>query len=169
MCALTYLLLRVFFKLLICMNAYVVFNCYLFLWCVCRSKAHYRWCCVCCFEMLTLNKTCLNLTSSSVMFQTSMKPKLESITLCQWSMANISIMYKLLENMALNLELLCDYMSDTKRIYQLVTCYDMPVIFYDREYTSTQISLDTYVLHLVFCSRRSHQHNNTMSGFKGQP
>ena len=27
-------------KLLICVHAFVVFNCYLFLYCVCRSKAH---------------------------------------------------------------------------------------------------------------------------------
>ncbi|CAC5418431.1 TTN [Mytilus coruscus] len=67
------------------------------------------------------------------------KPKLESITLCQWSMANISIMYKLLETGALNPQNYLDYMSYSKRIYQLITCYDMvSVFFYDREYRCLQ-------------------------------
>ncbi|CAC5365146.1 unnamed protein product [Mytilus coruscus] len=67
------------------------------------------------------------------------KPKLESITLCQWSMANISIMYKLLETGALNSQNYLDYMSYSKRIYQLITCYDMvSVFFYDREYRCLQ-------------------------------
>lgn len=69
--------------------------------------------------------------------------------------------------MALNLEL-CDYMSDTKRIYPLATCYDMPVIFYDREYRRLQ-----HQHKLVFFSCRFRQHNTMSggmkSGFKGQP
>ena len=77
------------------------------------------------------------------------------------------IMYKLLENMALNLEL-CDYMSDTKQTYPLATCYDMPVIFYDREYRRLQ-----HQHKLVYFSRRFRQHNTMSggmkSGFKGQP
>jgi hypothetical protein len=45
MCALTYLLYfatmsAFILKLLICVHAFVVFNYYLFLYCVCRSKAH---------------------------------------------------------------------------------------------------------------------------------
>jgi hypothetical protein len=75
-----------------------------------------------------------NLISSSeggqLVFKSGpLKPKLESVTLCQWSMANISIMYKLLETGALNLEKKNYYMSYTKRIYQLVTCYDMTSVF----------------------------------------
>ena len=75
-----------------------------------------------------------NLISSSeggqLVFKSGpLKPKLESVTLCQWSMANISIMYNLLETGALNLEKKIDYMSYTKRIYQLVTCYDMTSVF----------------------------------------
>lgn len=67
------------------------------------------------------------------------KPKLESISLSDWSVANLSIMYKLLESGDLASTSQHDYLSYTKRIYQLVKFYEITsVFFYDREYRCLQ-------------------------------
>ncbi|CAG2200278.1 unnamed protein product [Mytilus edulis] len=67
------------------------------------------------------------------------KPKLESLSLCQWSSANLSIMYKLLSSGDLPQTQLLDYLSYTARIYNLVASCDMvSVFFYDREYRQLQ-------------------------------
>ena len=55
-CALTYLLFcyhECFFLSLICMHAFVVFKCDLFLCCICRLKSHSNLCCICCFNITT--------------------------------------------------------------------------------------------------------------------
>ncbi|CAG2234982.1 unnamed protein product [Mytilus edulis] len=60
------------------------------------------------------------------------KPKLESLSLCQWSSANLSIMYKLLSSGDLPQTQLLDYLSYTARIYNLVASCDMVSgFFYD--------------------------------------
>ena len=67
------------------------------------------------------------------------KPKLESISLSDWSVANLSIMYKLIESGDLASTFQHDYLSYTKRIYQLIKFYEMTsVFFYDREYRCLQ-------------------------------
>ena len=42
-----------FFLSLICIHAFVVFKCYLFLCCICRLKSHSNLCCICCFNITT--------------------------------------------------------------------------------------------------------------------
>lgn len=67
------------------------------------------------------------------------KPKLELISLCQWSMASLAILYKMLEEGSLSQANIIDYLSYTTRIYQLITTHDMTsVLFYDREYRRLQ-------------------------------
>ena len=48
------------------------------------------------------------------------KPKLELISLCQWSMASLAILYKMLEEDSLSQANKIDYLSYTTRIYQLI-------------------------------------------------
>ncbi|CAC5422626.1 unnamed protein product [Mytilus coruscus] len=67
------------------------------------------------------------------------KPKLETVTMCQWSMANLAILHKLLGEGLLDQGQVLDYLSYTTRIYQLITSHDMvSVFFYDREYRRLQ-------------------------------
>ncbi|CAC5422338.1 unnamed protein product [Mytilus coruscus] len=67
------------------------------------------------------------------------KPKLETVTMCQWSMANLAILHKLLGEVLLDHGQVLDYLSYTTRIYQLITSHDMvSVFFYDREYRRLQ-------------------------------
>ena len=67
------------------------------------------------------------------------KPKLELISLCQWSMASLAILYKMLEEDSLSQANIIDYLYYTKMIYQLITTHDMTsVLSYDREYRRLQ-------------------------------
>lgn len=67
------------------------------------------------------------------------KPKLGSLTLCQWSIANMSILYKLSREGKLSGPSLMDYLSYTTKIYQLVQRYNLAsVLLYDREYRKLQ-------------------------------
>ncbi|XP_062605897.1 uncharacterized protein LOC134267691 [Saccostrea cucullata] len=67
------------------------------------------------------------------------KPKLENISLSQWSVANLAILQKLLQENALSPNHMLDYLSYTTRVYQLLASYEIKsVFFYDREYRKLQ-------------------------------
>lgn len=67
------------------------------------------------------------------------KPKLESVTVCQWSIANLEILNKLIETKDLKHEDMLDYLSYTFKVYQLLNTHDKTSVFqYDREYRSMQ-------------------------------
>ena len=67
------------------------------------------------------------------------KPKLESITLAQWSVANLAILYRLLGDGKLDATNILDYLSYTTKICQLVQKFNLvSVLLYDREYRRLQ-------------------------------
>ena len=67
------------------------------------------------------------------------KPKLSSVTLPQWSVANLAIMSRLTEDGKLIGEAVTDYLSYTTRIYLMLQRYDITSVFlYDREYRRLQ-------------------------------
>lgn len=69
------------------------------------------------------------------------KPKLENLTLSQWSVANLSILYKLSRDGKLTGPSMMDYLSYTTKVYQLVQRYNLISVFlYDREYRKLQAS-----------------------------
>ena len=71
------------------------------------------------------------------------KPKLENITLSQWSIANLAILYKLAGEGKLMGENLMDYLSYTTKEYQLVQRFSLiSVLLYDREYRRLQASMN---------------------------
>ena len=63
------------------------------------------------------------------------KPKLESVTLAQWSVANLAILYHLLGEGKLDAPNILDYLSYTTKICQLEQNFNLvSVLMYDREY-----------------------------------
>ena len=71
------------------------------------------------------------------------KPRIENITLCQWSVANLAILYKLVGENKLQGPALMDYLSYSTKIYQLVQKFSLvSVMLYDREYRKLQASLN---------------------------
>ena len=67
------------------------------------------------------------------------KPKLEAVTLAQWSVANLGILYKLLGEGKLDSKSILDYLSYTTKICQLVQRFNLvSVLLYDREYRRLQ-------------------------------
>ena len=71
-----------------------------------------------------------------IIVKSGVKPKLEVITLSQWS-----TMYRLLGEGKLGDEGLIDYLSYNTKIYQLTQRYEnVSVYFYYREYTKLQAS-----------------------------
>ena len=96
------------------------------------------------------------------------KPKLESLTLSQWSIANLAILYKLVNENKLVGPNLMDYLSYTTKVYQLVQRFSLgSVLLYDREYHKLQSSMnfrwgtDVQHLHTLFLQSRS---NNGSQG-----
>ena len=90
------------------------------------------------------------------------KTKLESLTLSQWSVANLSILYKLVNENKLIGPALMDYLSYTTKVYQLVQRFSLvSVILFDREYRKLQSSMgfrwgtDVQHLHTLFLQARS--------------
>ena len=66
------------------------------------------------------------------------KPKLENLTLCQWSKANLAILHKLVGE-GLSGEGIMDYLSYTTRVYQLFATQESQSVFlYDRKYRKHQ-------------------------------
>ena len=53
------------------------------------------------------------------------KPKLEAVTLAQWSIANLGILYKLLEEGKLDSKSILAYLSYTTKICQLVQRFNL--------------------------------------------
>ncbi|MES9970253.1 MAG: hypothetical protein ABW092_09480, partial [Candidatus Thiodiazotropha sp.] len=71
------------------------------------------------------------------------KPKLENVTLAQWSVANLAILYKLLGDNKLHAGNILDYLSYTTKFCQLVQKFSLvSVLMYDREYRKLQSSHD---------------------------
>ena len=67
------------------------------------------------------------------------KPKLESVTLAQWSVANLAILYRLLGEGKLEAPNIMDYLSYTTKICQLVQKFNLvSVLMYYREYRKLQ-------------------------------
>lgn len=61
------------------------------------------------------------------------KPKLENLTLSQWSIANLAILYKLVRENKLGGDSMLDYLSYTTKVYQLVQRFSLPsVLLYDQ-------------------------------------
>ena len=70
------------------------------------------------------------------------RPKLENMTLSQWSVANRAILYQLVRENKLQGPSLFDYLSYTTKVYQLVQRYNLiSVLLYDREYRKLQAAL----------------------------
>ena len=71
------------------------------------------------------------------------KPKLETVSLSQWTIANLAILYKLHGESRLTGEGMLDYLSYTTKICQLVQRYNLvSVLLYDREYRKLQCAHD---------------------------
>lgn len=67
------------------------------------------------------------------------KPKLENVSLAQWSVANLAILYRLISESKLHAGNILDYLSYTTKICQLVQKYTIvSVLLYDREYRQLQ-------------------------------
>lgn len=90
------------------------------------------------------------------------KPKLESITLSQWSVANLAILYKLVNDGKLVGSHLMDYLSYSTKVYQLVQRYSLTsILLFDREYRKLQGTMnfrwgtDVQHLHTLFLQPRA--------------
>ena len=90
------------------------------------------------------------------------KPRLESLTLSQWSVANLAILYRLVNEGKLVGPNLMDYLSYTTKVYQLVQRFSLSsVLLYDREYRKLQASMsfhwgtDVQHLHTLFLQPRA--------------
>lgn len=82
-----------------------------------------------------------------------LKPRLESLSVQQWSLANLAIMDKLVRDGMLDKQGILDYMSHTAYMYRLMlTKEESSVFLYDREYRREQVlhgfRWGTHVLHL---------------------
>ena len=93
------------------------------------------------------------------------KPKLESLTLSQWSIANLAILYKMVGENVLVGQSMLDYLSYTTKVYQLVQRFSlMSVLLYDREYRKLQSQMgfrwgtDVPHLHTVWLQSRERPH-----------
>lgn len=92
------------------------------------------------------------------------KPKLENLSLSQWSIANMAILYKLVGEGKLVGPALMDYLSYTTKFYQLIQkCNLTSVLLYDREYRQLQASMgfrwgtDVQHLHTLHLQTRDKQ------------
>ena len=107
----------------------------------------------------------------------SKKPRLESLTLSQWSIANLAILYQLVNDGKLAGPSLMDYLSYTTKVYQLVQRFSLPLtLLYDREYRKLHSSMnfhwgtDVQHLHTLFLQPRASlgpQGNQTNGQKKG--
>ena len=89
------------------------------------------------------------------------EPKFESLTLSQWSVATLSILYKLVGENKLVSSALMDYLSYTTKVYQLVQWFSLvSVLLTDREYRKLQASMGfrwgTDVQHLYTLFLQAH-------------
>ena len=102
------------------------------------------------------------------------RPKLENVTLAQWSVANLAILYKLHGEDKLTEEGLLDYLSYTTKICQLVQRYNsVSVLLYVREYRKLQCArefrwgTDVPHLHSVYLQPRVPRPNPIQNGSWG--
>ena len=98
------------------------------------------------------------------------KPILENLTLSQWSIANMAILYKLINEGKLLGSSLLDYLSHTTKIYQLVQRFNLPsVLLYDRECRKLQAAMnfrwgtDVQHLHKLHLTPRDRPQTHTSS------
>ncbi|MES9879858.1 MAG: hypothetical protein ABW185_03155, partial [Sedimenticola sp.] len=101
------------------------------------------------------------------------RPKLDTLTLCQWSVANLSILYRLVGDNKLPGPALMDYLSYTTKIYQLVQKYSLISVFlYDREYRKLQANMnfrwgtDVQHLHTLMLQSRDRPVNQSSQGVR---
>ena len=67
------------------------------------------------------------------------KPRLESLTVNQWSVANIAIMHKLVQDGTLPLSQVFDYLSYSTYMYRLMSAYELVSVYlFNREYRKLQ-------------------------------
>jgi hypothetical protein len=68
------------------------------------------------------------------------KPKLETVSICEWAIANIAIMYRLSEDGLLSgVSNMLDYQSYTVRVFELFQRFQhSSVLLFDREYRKLQ-------------------------------
>jgi hypothetical protein len=67
------------------------------------------------------------------------KPRLDTIGLEQWSIANLAILYQLMADGKIQNASVIDYLSYTAKIYQLCQRFEQSSVwFYDREYRRLQ-------------------------------
>ncbi len=101
------------------------------------------------------------------------KPRLEALTLCQWSIANLSILYKFVGDGKLHGAAMMDYLSYTTKVYQLVQRFSLVSVFqYDREYRKMQAEMGfrwgTDVQHLHTLCLQPRERQLAQNGKKGQ-
>ena len=99
------------------------------------------------------------------------KPKLSSLTIPQWSVANLAILSRLQDEGRLDATSTLDYLSYTTRIYQLLQRYDqVSVYLYDCEYRRLQTQMGfrwgTEVSHLqaVWLKEQGPRTNGSSTG-----
>lgn len=74
-----------------------------------------------------------------IVVKSEVKPKLESITLSPWSIANLALLHRLLGDGELRDQVIVDYLSYTTKIYQLTQWYEnASVYFSDCKYPKLQ-------------------------------
>ena len=74
-----------------------------------------------------------------IVIKSGAKPKLDGITISQWSIANLAILYVLVGEGKLVGQAVLDYLAYSTKIYQLTQRYEnTSVYFYDREYRKLQ-------------------------------
>ena len=85
------------------------------------------------------------------------KPPLESLNLSQWSVANLAILYKLVNEGNLVGPSMMDYLSYSIKVYQLIQRFSLvSVLLYNREYRKLQSTMgfrwgtDVQHLHTLF-------------------
>ena len=70
------------------------------------------------------------------------KPRLENLTLSQWSVANLAILYRLVGENKLQGSALMDYLSYSTKTYQLIQRYSLISVFlFDREYRKLKATM----------------------------
>lgn len=104
----------------------------------------------------------------------SKKPKLESLSLSQWAIANMAILYRLVNENKLLGQSLMDYLSYTTKVFQLVQRFSLvSVLLYDREYRKLQAEMgfrwgtDVQHLHTLFLQPRERNATNPLQSRRG--
>ena len=89
------------------------------------------------------------------------KHKIENVSLAQWTIANLAILYRLHREGKLTGEGILDNLSYTRKVYQLVQRFNLvSVLLYDREYRKLQCAhefrwgTDVPHLHSVYLQPR---------------